>query len=170
MAGKSTVFLKDCMADAMVELLKTKPLRRITADELVKKAGAGRATYFRSFHSREEVLCYKLVTLWERFCEERSLTERSRFDLRNACAFFEYNYRIRYVLDVIYAAEEEDAVFEAVKTIMLPEPDGDAGAWYRERFYAYGLFGLLDGWIRRGYAESPGEMAALCTRMLGGGT
>ncbi len=29
---------------------------------------------------------------------------------------------------------------------------------YRGRFYSYGLFGLLDEWVRRGFHETPQDM------------
>lgn len=164
---RSTAFLKECLADAWLLLLRQKPDSRITADEIAARAGVGRATYFRHFHSRQELAVYKLLRLWERFCDESRLNERSRFALENARVFFAYNYSIRETLDTLYRAGYDGAVFAAVQAIML---DGLAGSdWYRERFYAYGLFGLLDGWVRRGYAETPAQMAALTVQIVQAG-
>ena len=37
---------------------------------------------------------------------------------------------------------------------------------YREKFYAHGLYGLLDAWIRRNFRETPEEMAELLRRII----
>ena len=48
----------------------------------------------------------------------------------------------------------------------VPLPDQENGDWYREQLYSYGLFGLLDGWIRRGYSETPQQMSDLITEIV----
>ena len=44
-------FLKECMSDALLQLMGSKDFSKITADEIVATAGVGRATWFRSFKS-----------------------------------------------------------------------------------------------------------------------
>ena len=41
-------------------------------------------------------------------------------------------------------------------------------AAYRETFYAHGLYGLLDGWIRRDFRETPEEMAQMLRDIIQG--
>lgn len=53
-AAKPNDYLKECIADAIIVLIKEKPVEKISIDEIVKKAGVGRATYFRSFHSKKK--------------------------------------------------------------------------------------------------------------------
>lgn len=164
--NKSTGFLKECIADALLELLKTKPIEQITVDEIVSKSGVGRATYFRNFHSKQEVLCFKLVRLWERFCDENDVKVRDRFDLNNAQIFFEYNYSIRSTINILYSSNLDSVVFESFKAIIIPPEDSEKNLWYREKFFSYGLFGILDGWIHRDYKETPSEMAQIVIDMF----
>lgn len=49
---------------------------------------------------------------------------------------------------------------------MMPPPGADALELYRNRFLSYGLFGLLDEWIKRGYRESPKEMAQMVVQSM----
>ena len=32
---------------------------------------------------------------------------------------------------------------------------------YRQRFYSYGVYGVLDEWIVRGFKETPAQMAKM---------
>ncbi len=158
-------YLKECMADALASLLKQKPLRDITIDEITAQAGVGRMTYFRNFHSKSELITYKLIRLWARYAEENNMEERRRFSYDNALHFFQYNKGIEDFLRTIYAAGLEDSLFDSFISIMLPPDSDDVQEWYRERFYSYALFGILDGWIRRDFAESAEEMAKIIGSM-----
>lgn len=166
-AAKSNDYLKECIADAMILLIKEKPVEKITVDEIVKKAGVGRATYFRSFHSKPEAITFKFIKMWERYCELNDIKVRDSFDLNNARHFFEYNYSIRPILEIVYRAGLQEAVHESFYRIVLTmEHKSDAKRLYREKFYAHGLYGLLDEWVKRGFSETPGEMAQIITGIV----
>ena len=156
--SRSNDYLKECIADAILLLLKEKPIEKITVDEIFKKAGVGRATYFRLFNSKSEPITFKFIKMWEQYSELNNLKVRDRFDISNARDFFEYNYAIRHILDIVYHAGLQEALHESFYKIMLSTDDESN---YREKFYAHGLYGLLDEWIKRNYKESPEEMASI---------
>lgn len=158
--AKTNDYLKECIADAIIVLIKEKPLEKISIDEIVKKAGVGRATYFRAFNSKTEAIAFKFIKMWEQYCELNGVRILDRFDLNNAQDFFAFNYSIKHILKIIYQANLQKAIHEAFyKMVMTIENKSDAQRLYREKFYAYGLFGLLDEWIKRDFRESPDEMA-----------
>ncbi|MGN1235790.1 MAG: TetR/AcrR family transcriptional regulator [Christensenellaceae bacterium] len=165
-SNKTTEFLKECMADALIRLMKDKSFQKITADEIAETAGVGRATWFRNFRSKEDAIRYKLRIAWERYAEEHELSERNRFDLRNASAFFDYNAGMQKILKTIYGAGLDMLVFDVFKEIMIGPETHLPDRWYREKFYAYGLYGLLDGWVRRDFAETPEEMSRITVRFI----
>lgn len=163
---KTTEFLKDCMADALIRLMQKKPVEKISAGEIAEEAGVGRATWFRHFESKQSALTYKLVKLWMCYAESHDIKEHSRYSIENARDFFEFNYGIRDLFETIYAAGMRAAVYEAFYEIMRPQYGATVDECYTSRFYSYGLFGLLDEWISRGYYETPEEMTALFLRTI----
>ena len=164
-----TDYLKECISDAILALVREKPLHKLTAEEIAQKAGVGRATYFRAFSSREEAVTFKFIRLWDRYADDHGIRVRDRFDLNNALPFFQYNYSIRPLLKAVYDAGLEEAIHESFARIMVPpERTEDAAAAYRETFYAHGLYGLLDGWIRRDFRETPEEMAQMLRDIIQG--
>ena len=52
-------------------------------------------------------------------------------------------------------------VYDAFYQVMMPQYGANAMECYQARFYSYGLFGLLDEWIKRGFKESPDEMVQI---------
>lgn len=158
--------LKECIADAILILLKDKPIDKITVDDIFKKAGVGRATYFRSFNNKIEPITFKFVKMWEQYCEMNSIEVTDRFDLNNALPFFEYNYSIKHILEIVYKAGLQEAVHESFYQIMYESIQDDYQSGYRESFYAHGLYGLLDAWVRRDFKESPAEMAEIIKKIV----
>lgn len=157
--AKTTEFLKECMADALIKILKTKPIEKISVPEIVEAANVGRTTYFRNFTTKNEVLTFKIVRLWERWAEEHEVIERKKFALDNAVDFFSFNYSIKDLLELIYRRNLQSTVYDAFYEVMMPQYGTNAFECYESRFYSYALFGLLDEWIKRGFYESVEQMA-----------
>ncbi len=163
---KTTEFLKECLADALIQLLQIKPIEKITVPEIAGTANVGRTTYFRHFSSKNELLTFKLIRLWERWGEEHLLSERRKYDISNANSFFQFNYSIRELLLLIYESNLQSVIYDAFYQIMMPQHGANAIDCYKCRFFSYGLFGLLDEWVKRGFYETPDEMAKTINELV----
>jgi len=157
---KTTEFLKECLADSYIKLLREKPSEKITIEEIVLQAKVGRTTYFRNFSSKQELITYKLIKLWENWTQIHSVAERKKFTLENATTFFTYNYSIKNFLTLIYSRNLQNCVYAAFSQIMMPQNGINAFNVYESRFYSYGLFGLLDEWVKLDFFESVEEISA----------
>ena len=141
---KTTAFLKECLADALIKLLESKPVDKITIPEIAGLAGVGRTTYFRNFGSKEEVLSFKLIVLWERWAEEHGIEKKRKFNTENALTFFQFNFSIKPLLELLYLRDLQSALFRSFYEYMMPANSTDTVDCYTSGFYSYGLFGLLD--------------------------
>jgi len=168
MSGKSmtTEFLKECMADSLLALMRKKDFSKITINEIAAGAGVNRSTWFRNFETKNEALTFKLFTSWQRWAKEHELTERHLYTLDNAGDFFMFNFENRNVLKTIYGANMQSMIYEAFYQVMMPRFGADAQEYYETRFYANGLFGLLDEWVKRDFRETPEEMTAVFFRIV----
>ena len=158
---KTTEFLKECLADALIRLMREKPFEKISIQEIADKSGVGRATWFRNYNGKNEALTFKLIVLWNRWSDEHKISVRDRFTLKNSKDFFEFNFEIRCIMQTIYSANMQSAVYDAFYQVMMPQYGANAEECYKARFYSYGLFGLLDEWVKRGFKETPVEMVRI---------
>mgnify|MGYP004499854537 FL=1 len=163
---KTTDFLKECMADALLKLMKDRDIDKITVTEITSLAGVGRSTWFRHFAAKPEALTFKLVALWRRWSEERNIKESQRFNLENSRDFFMFNYNNRDLLKKLYATGLQTCIYDAFCIIMMPQYDATLLERYQSRFYAYGVFGLLGEWVARDFRETPDEMVDLFYRVM----
>ena len=156
--NKTTEFLKECLSDALIQLMREKDFEKISIKEIADTAGVGRATWFRNYTSKNEALTFKFVQVWKRWADEPAIAVRDRFDLANAKNFFQFNYEIKHILEIVYTSNMQSAIYDAFYQVMMPQYGANAKECYQARFYSYGLFGLLDEWIKRGFKESVEEM------------
>ena len=145
----------------MIKLMREKPFEKISIQEIADKAGVGRATWFRNYNGKNEALTFKLIVLWNRWSDEHDISVRDRFTLKNSKDFFEFNFEIRCIVQTIYSANMQSAVYDAFYQVMMPQYGANAEECYKARFYSYGLFGLLDEWVKRGFKETPDEMVRI---------
>lgn len=156
--NKTTEFLKEFLSDALIQLMREKDFEKISIKEIADTAGVGRATWFRNYTSKNEALTFKFVQVWNRWADEHAIAVRDRFDLANAKNFFQFNYEIKHILEIVYTSNMQSAIYDAFYQVMMPQYGANAKECYQARFYSYGLFGLLDEWIKRGFKESVEEM------------
>lgn len=163
---RTSDLLKECMADALLRAMKRKPFEKITVTEITEAAGVNRSTWFRNFDSKDEALTFKLVLLWYQWAGEHGMKDCRRYTAENVEDFFAFNASIQPVLETIYQAEQLPCVYDAFCHVMSAKSETTPAQAYEARFYSYGLFGLLDEWIGRGFCETPQQLAEMLREMM----
>lgn len=158
---ESTEFLKECMADALLFLMREKPFAKITADEICLRAGVGRATWFRQFSSKEDALAFKMQVLWVRWLESNDIQLAQGFLLDNPCVFFRFFYENRSLFEAIYSAGMQHVMIDCFQEVLLNQAKTLEKTDYTDRFVSFGLIGVVDLWIRSGFQESLDQMSTL---------
>lgn len=148
------------LTDALVTLLKERSMREISVSELCDAAGVGRASFYRNFEAKEDILkscIHRNLSLWA--CEEAQAGDPplSAF-IRSLFAHFAARRDFYGLLN------ERRLIFlvkDALLEICGPKPEHSPTEAYAKAFVAYALYGWIELWFQRGMRESPEEMAAL---------
>ena len=167
MPNNTSTFLKDCFADALLQLLKDYTINEVQIKQICAIAGYHRASWFRAFQSKHEAVTYKMVRLWEQWCEAHDVEVRDEFTLENAETFFQYNYEIRDTLRLLHQRGLMDDVAASFQSIMYQHHRDEPQHAYRAAIFAYALFGMLYAWVVRDFDTSPSEMANIIRKTLG---
>lgn len=75
--AKATDFLKECMADALIQKMQEKPFEKVTVNEIADLAGVNRSTWFRNFKTKNDALSFKIVILWNRYRNDHGLSSEN---------------------------------------------------------------------------------------------
>ncbi|MDD7389116.1 MAG: TetR/AcrR family transcriptional regulator [Lachnospiraceae bacterium] len=156
----SNEFLKECIADALIQLMKEKPLESITITEITALAGVGRSTYYRNFTSKEDILCFKIYLLGKRWMQKTPTDDKpdSADLIRSFCC---YLCSIRELLDLLYQNDQIYLVCTTLYNVIGPSEQDDKKTTYRKAFQSFGIFGIVFQWLKGGMEEGPEELARL---------
>ncbi len=166
MRKNNSDFLKSCMADAVYELLKNKPIEKISVTEITEKAGVGRATWFRNFSSKQDAISYKIISLWYKWCDEHKIAKEQRYTLDNALDFFNFSLDNKEIYITLYKSNLQSTIYNAFYNVIVQQQRNTPYEYYRSRFLSYGVYGVVDEWVKRGFKESPNELASILNQTV----
>lgn len=148
------------ITNALLELMDCKEFNSITVSEICEKAGVGRASFYRNFESKEDIIRKHLHNLLEEWWA--SYTGTTILEL--VTAIFEYFYECKNIYILLYKQGLDYISLQSVKDSCGPKPEHDNAAAYFAAFFSYGMFGWIEEWFKRGMQETPEEMAELWKR------
>lgn len=148
------------ITDALFDLMEQKPLSDISIGELCDKAGVGRASFYRNFKVKEDVIAREL----KRRLDAWWLSAITKPDFDFTQALFEYFYEERDTYMLLYRQGLSHLNLQSIKDACGPKPEQTNITAYQSAFFAYGLYGWIEEWFGRGMKESPKEMSALLAK------
>lgn len=160
--NSTNIFLKDCMADALLRLLKKKPLEQITITEITNTANVGRVTFYRNFTSKEELLDYRLTSLiliW--WSDTGQYLKNDAWNM--AAGIFRFIADIRDIIQILTDAGLFYMVSDSFYKVIGPKNKEDQTELYRGAYHSFGLCAIASVWVSTGMRETPEELADIVT-------
>ena len=159
---QSTDFLKGCLSDALFKLLKEKEYDKITVGEITALANVSRATYYRHFQSKDELLLYKI----DHFTDEwlASVFGGGGLSLKEFLTLYvRLIYDNRSCLRLLYPAGKK-GILEEYLLRRIVSGRVPAEFQYRQIGRAFYLLGMFSLWIQRDFQETPEELMGIILR------
>lgn len=165
---------KRLIREALLEMLKTKSIRKITVRELCDAAGVNRTTFYNHYNDTQDVL----AEIEEKFLAQ--LSEEAAPDggsgglerhIEGVCTRLQKNREMALILmenhadphffDKLMTARENgscwqqlSSTYTAEETILLQE------------FLSNGAYAMLLCWLKEGCRQSPGQVAGLVSKTI----
>lgn len=148
------------LRDALLKLLSEKQMNDISISELVETAQVGRASFYRNYEQKEDILKAHINVLFHEWTDEWQkndgvlLSER----LRILIAHFEKHcdfYKLLNDRGLIYLLKD------VIIGLCGPKPECEKVQAYTAAYVAYVLYGWIDVWFQRGMRESSDEIAEM---------
>ena len=155
------LYVVEHITDSLLDLMKQKHLSDISIGELCNKAGVGRASFYRNFRVKEDVITRELKKRLETWW----LSAIVKPDFYFTQALFEYFHEERNIYMLLYRQGLSHLNLQSIKEACGPKPDQMNVAAYLAAFFAYGLYGWIDEWFVRGMKESPKEISEILEKV-----
>ena len=155
-------FSRNCLSQALIELLEDHEYEDISIQDIVDKAGFSRMAYYRNFKNKDEVIDYALDNIFNTFIKETNITFRfmgvEKF-IETMFGWFSSSEMINLTKKLIKRGLIGHMYFQFVKRVQggfIPNQNH-----YVYDYFGGGIFAVFISWVMGGLKESPEEMAKI---------
>ena len=158
---------KTMLKNALLELLETKPINKITVYELCQSAQINRSTFYKYYGEPHDILNEIVNELLEKtaIIVKNENNEFSR--LKTILTFLRDNRET--IIRIIANVSEQKLIdhIYGVPTLhenlygLLRNSEASIEKEYVKVFYHYGSFAIIRAWLNNGCVESPQEMTQI---------
>jgi len=157
---RRNAYVIEHLRNALLELLSEKPMDDISISELVETAQVGRASFYRNYEQKEDILKAHIDDLFHEWMNEWQKDEAAPLSerLRILIAHFEKHrdfYKLLNDRGLIYLLKD------VIIGLYGPKPGYEKVQAYTTAFFSYALYGWIEVWFQRGMRESAGEIAEM---------
>lgn len=152
------LYVVEHITAALLKLLQNSSLHDLSISQICNEAGVGRASFYRNFESKEDILKQHLIRLIQEWGRE--------FEAKSDLAYFSesllrhyYKYRDFYLL--LYRQGLSDMIYETIRQATKLEEAQNNLERYAKSMTAGMIFGWVDEWMRQGMPETPDELLLL---------
>ena len=153
-------YVKRQITVALLDLLKEKSITDISISELTHKAQIGRVSFYRNYQTKEDILreeSDRLIKEWGHLYETNP--ESSPETLFPSLFDFYKEHKDFYT--ILYQSGMSSVMLDTILRTIQISPEMANLEAYLKSFWAYGIYGWMIEWIKRGMPESGSELLLL---------
>ena len=156
----ANAFAKECVATALIKLMKEKKYEEITITDIAKTAGVSRVTYYRNFDSKDEIITYYLEERAYQLHQETKHLNPTKDTYECALAMFRYWLKHSDFLLCLNDAKLGYVLLDHINQ-NITRYTATAREKYEACYYLGSMHNILFQWIKGGAEETPEEMAEI---------
>ncbi len=171
----SNQLARECIVTALIQLARQKEFSAITISELTARAGVSRMTYYRNYHSKEEVFRTYMDEIVEIYCEDvyHSKIPENYGEYQNILHCFRYFEKYADFISCLIHVGMGYLLLEALSSHLLTtycgSSDNSVCLHYSLLAYAGALFNVYIAWLESGSKESVEFLTDILYHQLHGG-
>lgn len=171
------VFTKQALANTLKELMKTKPIAKITVKELVESCHINRQTFYYHFQDIYELLAwvyeeealshieqYRSIDTWQ---QGISMIFNYMEENRDFC-LNTYRSIGREHLEGFLTTTIEKLLSDVIQELQDSELLSKEGKDFIIHFYTYAMTGILLEWLQTGMRKDPAELVDAMILLMDG--
>ena len=151
-------YVRKQILHTLLDMMRTQELNTIPVSALTEQAGVGRASFYRNFTSKEDVLRQEADRLNREWTKEWGQPESAAPHAFLISLLNFYKQHSEFYL-LLYRAGLSEIILDTLLKSIEITPELPNAAAYLKSAIAYMIYGWIMEWIRRGMQESGTELA-----------
>lgn len=166
---EANIRVKKNITETLFSLMKKKNISEITVTEIIRESGVARASFYRNYTSKEDVLFTLIRDILKQFREEADYNLEEYFSYHHILRCFQYFKRYGEYLIDLYQSGFGTALLEELNQFH-ESIAGTMKAQSTTRYHLYMFMGALYNtvivWLMSGEKEPVEEIAAFFYREI----
>ncbi len=154
------IYVIEHITDSLLKIMQDRPIGEISISELCDLAGIGRASFYRNFESKEDILRAYINKIFKEWTDEADRKDNRPLSELLGLMFAHFEkYRDFYTL-----LKERNLTFllkDVIIELCGPKPEHSKVEAYARAYAAYTLYGWIEVWFQRGMQETAEEIAGM---------
>ncbi len=166
---EQTDYTKHYIVEALFRLMKEQEFSAISVTDIAKKAGVGRATFYRCFKSKEEVIVYYFRQKTQTFLQNRLYRPRYESDYYEVMlSVFQMLKEEKEFVKLLQTAHLEYLYVDYINQKFARLDSFSKDNAYTPYVYAGALYNVSMQWLKNDCKEPPETLAAAMFTMIYG--
>ncbi len=151
-------YVQSQITTALIQLLQTHDIDELSVSDIVKQAKVGRASFYRSYNTKRDVLTKYLQYLIQEWGHEfEALNDPSKFSE----SLLQHYYEHQEIYLLLYRQNLSSLIYEQIRWATHIDDSSTNAERYAKSKIAGLIFGVIDEWMRLGMVEQPSQMVVL---------
>lgn len=154
---EKNTYVKQQITKALISLMSKKKINDISISEICDKAQVGRASFYRNYDSKEEVIQHhtnSLINDWAEAIEKDPSASIYNFFQ----SLFQHFQKNQSFYKILYKQNMSSMILSAIRNRLNLDKNIDVNSLYSRVFMAYGVFGWIDVWFSNDMKETPEDL------------
>lgn len=153
-------YVRTQILSTLLAMMEEQELSAISISELVRRAGVGRASFYRNYASKEDVLRQESDRLTARWGQQFEQTPHSAPNEVLITLLDFYKLHSSFYL-ALYRAGLSQIILDTILQATIITPEMPNALAYTKSAVGYMIYGWVIEWIHRGMQESGTELARM---------
>ncbi len=153
-------YVKKQITNTLLKLLETRSLNSISVSMLVEEAGVARVSFYRNYNSLTDVIAQYDMALIKKWGESFEASPDASPLTLFSSLFRHYKSNEKFYM-MLYRNNLTELIGDTIVRVAGPKPEMNDDESYRQAFLAYGIYGWVREWMRRGMKDIPEDITKI---------
>lgn len=153
-------YVRTQITQTLLNMMEMEDLDKIAIGTLVKNAGVARASFYRNYNSKEDVIQEHLSTLLKEWKRNFEASGEANPVMLFGSLFQHLKNNQQFYL-MLHQQHLSHLLLRHILSDCGPQKGQTPFVAYQHAFFAYGLYGWIEEWIHLGMTEDANQIVAM---------
>ena len=158
--------VKDCLRQALLQLIGKKEYKAITVTEICKKAGVSRTAFYTNFGSIDAILSDAMKSFHEEMMQRAGSPFRTDTTREWYKKFFSFIEEKEHIIGIFFKAEFQTEYLNWLNKTVLHDENASAAKKYSRLIWSGAMVNVVSYWLRTDKKEPIDDITNYCFNNL----